>query len=86
MNKQEIIEIFNASIHNKSIHIDKIIQLISEFLSDIKYNKTDEMLKFFLTNPQFTQITIPTIIKHFSIKHNIYSLLDKEYNTILYYE
>lgn len=86
MNKQEIIEIFNASIHNKSIHIDKIIQLISEFLSDIKYNRADEMLRLFLTNPQLAQITIPTIIKHFSIKHNIYSLLDKEYNTILYYE
>jgi chromosomal replication initiation ATPase DnaA len=86
MNKQEIIEIFNASIHSKSMHIDKIIQLISEFLSDIKYNRADEMLRLFLTNPQLTQITIPTIIKHFSIKYNIYSLLDKEYNTILYYE
>ena len=85
MTKQEIIKIFNASVLGKPVTYNKLISLISEYLEDIKNPHVDKFITFLSNNPEMLTYTIPTLIKHFTSKYNIYSLIS-ENKVLLYYE
>lgn len=94
MTKTECIEIFNAIIKNTPINFqNKILPLISEYLTENNVENSSEMINLIAQNPQLSQQVLPPVIKHFCKKYNIceVQVLPDQYNvnvvrTILYYE
>ena len=90
--KQECISIFNAMI--RGAPIDKLIILISDYLTEIKCEKSDKMINLIVQNPQLIQQVFPQIVEYYCRKYNILSIKKVDLNnlyinslkTILYYE
>jgi Zn finger protein HypA/HybF involved in hydrogenase expression len=92
VNKQECISIFNAMI--RGTPTDKLIILISDYLTEIKCEKSDKMINLIVQNPQLIQQVFPQIVEYYCRKYNILSIKKVDLNnlyinslkTILYYE
>ena len=90
--KQECISIFNAMI--RGTPTDKLIILISDYLTEIKCEKSDKMINLIVQNPQLIQQALPQIVEYYCRKYNILSIKKVDLNnlyinslkTILYYE
>ena len=90
--KQECISIFNAMI--RGAPIDKLIILISDYLTEIKCEKSGEIINLIAQNPQLIQQVFPQIVEYYCRKYNILSIKKVDLNnlyinslkTILYYE
>lgn len=90
--KQECISIFNAMI--RGTPTDKLIILISDYLTEIKCEKSDKMINLIVQNPQLIQQVFPQIVEYYCRKYNILSIKKVDLNnlyinslkTILYYE
>lgn len=86
MNREEIIGIFNSAINGNTISFtDKIIPLISQYLTDINYEKSSELISFIVNNPQLATQCMKVIIDYYTKELNICSVLDSNKRTILYY-
>lgn len=90
MTKEECINIFNAQIRGAPISFDKqIIPLVLEYLTEINYEKINEMINLIGQNPQIVQGMFPDIINYYCNKFNITKVmkLDKfnNFNVIMYY-
>ena len=94
MDKKECIEIFNAMLKGSPVDFqNKILPLISEFLTESNMKNPSEMINLITQTPQIAQQMLPGVVKHFCKKYNIceVQVLPDEYNinvtrTILYYE
>lgn len=86
VNKEECILIFNEMIRGTPIPSDKIISLISDYLTRINYDKSDKIINLIIQNPQLIQQTIPKIVDYYCRKYTILSILNNNFKTILYYE
>ena len=94
MEKRECIEIFNAMIRGTPVDFqNKILPLISEYLTENNVENSSEMINLIAQNPQLAQQTMPNVVKYFCKKYNIceVQVLPDAYNanvvrTILYYE
>lgn len=90
--KQECISIFNAMI--RGTPTDKLIILISDYLTEIKCEKSDKIINLIVQNPQLIQQAFPQIVEYYCRKYNILSIKRVDLNdlyinslkTILYYE
>lgn len=78
------VEIFNAMLVNKSVPIEDLFNLISDYLTENNIDNSDEMMKLIVQNPQLIQDTIPTILNYYIRKYDIYSITFNN-KTILYY-
>lgn len=91
--KENCIEIFNAMIRGAPISFqDKLLPMISEYLTENNVENSDKMINLLVQNPQLVQNTLPDIVDYYCRKFNILSLIklskDQLINnkTILYYE
>ena len=83
MTKDEIMEILNANIRGTPVSIDKLIILISDYLTEINYENSDKIIYLIQQNPQLIEMAYPKIVEYFTKKYNILSLIYN--NKILYY-
>jgi hypothetical protein len=83
MTKDEIMEILNANIRGTPVSIDKLIILISDYLTEINYENADKIIYLIQQNPQLIEMAYPKIVEYFTKKYNILSLIYN--NKILYY-
>ena len=93
MDKSECIDIFNAMIRGTPVSFtEKLLPLVSDYLTEIKYENSDKMINLIVQNPQLIQNTIPELVDYYCRKYNILSIKQKTLNsfnnlkTILYYE
>lgn len=90
--KTECINIFNAMIRGTPISFqEKLLPLISDYLTEINCEKSDRMINLIVQNPQLVQQAFPTIVEYYCRKYCILSIKEttNEFNffkTILYYE
>lgn len=89
ISKTECISIFNAMIRGTPLpFLEKLIPLVFDYLTEIKYEKSDKIINLIIQNPQLMEFTIPTIVDYYCKKYNIFILkLDPKglNKTILYY-
>lgn len=78
------VEIFNAMLVNKSVPIEDLFNLISDYLTENNIDHSADMMKLIVQNPQLIQETIPTILDYYVRKYDIYSITVGS-RTILYY-
>ena len=93
MEKSECIEVFNSIINGAPISFqEKILPMVSEYLTEIKYENFDKVINLMVQNPQLVYNTLPELIEYYCRKYNIFSINQKVNNnlfnlkTILYYE
>lgn len=87
----ECIEIFNAMIRGTPISFtDKILPLISDYLTEINCEKSDKIVSLIVANPQLAQQTLSTLVDYYTRKYCILSISSLNglniNKTILYYE
>lgn len=84
MTKEKLTELLNSFARNQPVDIKDIVNLISDYLTDINYENSDKLISFISNNPILTSEALPTVIDYFRRKYTIYSVI---YNnkTILYY-
>lgn len=86
MTKSEYVEIFNAMIRGTPVSFqDKLIPMISEYLTEIKYENSDKIINLIIQNPQLIQNFIPQAINHYCRKYVICRVIFNN-QTLLYYE
>lgn len=93
MEKSECIEVFNSIINGTPVSFqDKLLPMVSEYLTEIKYENSDKVINLIVQNPQLVQQTLPELVEYYCRKYNIFSIKEKLDNslfnlkTILYYE
>ena len=94
MMKSDYISIFNAMVRGTPVPFDKkILPMVSEYLTEINYENSSEMINLIVQKPQIVQNFIPNLVEYYCRKYNILRLQVKpnvnEINiikTILYYE
>lgn len=75
MTKEDCIRIFNASIRGTPVDFDKdIISLISDYLTEIKYEKSNEIISLIIQNPNLVKQALPKIIDYYCKKYCILSI------------
>ena len=92
--KNDCIEIFNAMIRGTPVSFqDKLLPMVSEFLTENNIENSDKMINLIVQNPQLIQNTLPELVDYYCRKFNILSLkqqvnnsLLNNFKTILYYE
>jgi len=85
MVKKDYIDFFNTLIRGEPISLQKIISIISEYLTEIKLENKDKICKLMLQNPQIANNYLPDCIRYYCKKYCILSIIFKN-QTILYYE
>ena len=95
MIKNDYISIFNAMIRGTPVSFqEKLFPMVSEYLTEIKYENSNKMINLIVQNPQIIQNFIPELIEYYCRKYNILRLQIKpnlnsinfNLKTILYYE
>jgi hypothetical protein len=85
MVKKDYIDFFNTLIRGEPVSLQKIIPMISEYLTEIKLENKDKICKLILQNPQIANNYLPDCIRYYCKKYCILSIIFKN-QTILYYE
>lgn len=86
MTKSDCIEIFNCMIRGTPISFkEKLLPIVSEYLTEIKYENLDKILNLVVQNPQIVQKLMPNLVRYYCIKYSIYSI-NFNNKIILYYE
>lgn len=85
MTKNECVSILNNLIV-KGAEAKQYILLISNYLEEIKCNKSKELISLIIQNPHLIQDAIPVIITYYCNKYCIFTLKSKNNQIILYYE
>lgn len=94
MSKSDCIEVFNAMIRGTPVSFkEKLFPMVSEYLTEIKYENSDKMINLIVQNPQLIQQFIPKLVEYYCRKYCILELIKlpglNDLNikkTILYYE
>ena len=93
--KNDCLDIFNAMIRGTPIPFqEKLLPVISEYLTEINYENSDKMINLIVQNPQMAQNIIPELVEYYCRKYNILRLqlklnlnsINFNLKTILYYE
>jgi len=85
MVKKDYIDFFNTLIRGEPVSLQKIIPMVSEYLTEIKLENKDKICKLILQNPQIANNYLPDCIRYYCKKYCILSIIFKN-QTILYYE
>ena len=91
MNKSDCIEVFNSMIRGTPVSFqEKLLPMVSDYLTEIKYENSDKLINLITQNPQLAQQTMPKLIDYYCNKFIILSVQQQVnnlgYQTILYYE
>ena len=94
MTKEECIELFNNMIRGTPVSFqDKLLPMVSEFLTENNIENSEKMINLIVQNPQLIQQTLPEVVDYYCRKFCILSLKQKvnesllnNFKTILYYE
>lgn len=90
MTKNDCIDVFNAMIRGTPISFnEKILPLISDYLTENNIENSEEMINLIVQNPNLAQQIMPKVVNYFSDKYTILSIVINNNNfskTILYYE
>ena len=94
MTKKECIELFNNMIRGTPVSFqDKLLPMVSEFLTENNIENSEKMINLIVQNPQLIQQTLPEVVDYYCRKFCILSLKQKvnesllnNFKTILYYE
>ena len=92
MTKKECIELFNNMIRGTPISFqDKLLPMVSEFLTENNIENSEKLINLVVQNPQLIQQAIPNIVEYYCRKFTILSILEFPNGinipkTILYYE
>lgn len=88
MSKEECLQIFNNSINGVPIDFNKIITLISDYLTEINSEKLSDIINLLIQNPQLANNFLPEVIKYYTNKYNLLIITDSKKNNmpILYYD
>ena len=95
MTKSDYISIFNAMIRGTPVSFkDKLFPMVSEYLTEIKYENFDKVINLIMQNPQIIQNFIPELVEYYCRKYFILRLqlkpdlnnINFNLKTILYYE
>ena len=93
--KNDCIDIFNNMIRGNPVSFkDKLLPIVSEYLTEIKYENSDKVINLIVQNPQMVQRFIPELVEFYRRKYNILGLqvesnlnsINLNLKTILYYE
>lgn len=85
MNKQDCVEVFNAMIRGTPVSFtEKLLPMYSEFLTENNIENSDKLVNLVVQNPQLIQNAIPKLVKYYSAKYTILSIINN-FKTILYY-
>ena len=84
MNIDDCVNIFNAMIVGKSVPIEMLINLISDYLTENNIKHSDKIMNLIMQHPQLIQETIPTILDYYVRKYDICSISINN-KIILYY-
>jgi hypothetical protein len=85
MVKKDYIDFFNTLIRGEPVSLQKIIPMVSEYLTEIKLENKDKICKLILQNPQIANNYLSDCIRYYCKKYCILSIIFKN-QTILYYE
>lgn len=86
MIKNDYISIFNAMIRGTPVSFqEKLFPMVSEYLTEIKYENSDKMINLIVQNPQMCSQYLLDCVSYYCRKHCILSILFNN-KTILYYE
>jgi hypothetical protein len=84
--KSEYIEIFNAMIRGTPVSFqEKLFPMVSEYLTEIKYENLDKIINLLVQNPQLIQNFLPEMVKYYCKKYCILSVVFNN-KILLYYE
>ena len=83
MDKNKIVAIFNSYLRQNAVNINEVTELCSEYLEDINAPNKEENMKLLVNNPTLITNMFPDVIRHFSVKHTICSIIFN--NKILMY-
>ena len=94
MTKKECIELFNNMIRGTPISFqDKLLPMVSEFLTENNIENSEKMINLIVQNPQLIQQTLPEVVDYYcrkfcilSLKQQVNESLLNNFKTILYYE
>ena len=93
VNKEECISIFNNMIRGTPVSFqEKLLPMVSEYLTENNIENSDKMINLIVQNPQLIQQTLPKLVDYYCRKFNILSLKQQinqslnNFKTILYYE
>ena len=92
MSKEECIELFNNMIRGAPVSFqDKLLPMVSEFLTENNIENSEKLINLVVQNPQLIQQAIPNIVDYYCRKFTILSILEFPNGinipkTILYYE
>ena len=94
MTKKECIELFNNMIRGTPVSFqNKLLPMVSEFLTENNIENSEKMINLIVQNPQLIQQTLPEVVDYYCRKFCILSLKQKvnesllnNFKTILYYE
>lgn len=72
----ECLYIFNARIRGTPISFtEKLLPLVSEYLTEIKYENSDKIIYLIVQNPQLIEQVFSKIEEYFCRKYNIFKLI-----------
>jgi len=84
--KSDCILVFNAMIRGTPISFkEKLFPIVSEYLTEIKYENFDKIINLIVQNPQLIQRFMPDAVKYYCRKYVICSVIFNN-QTLLYYE
>lgn len=85
MKREEIVDIFNCMIRGTPVSFnEKLVPLISDYLTDINYKNSDKIISLIISNPNLAEYALPKIIDYYERKYVICSLIFN--NKILCYQ
>lgn len=85
--KDRCIKMFNKIVNKNPVDFqNELLPLISDYLTEINYEKSTELINLIINNPQLANQTISELIDYYIKKYNILYISDKFKNPILYYD
>lgn len=83
MSKKEYIEVLNNMIRDIPVPLEKLINIISDYLTEINAKNSNEMILLITQNPPLVYQALPKAIDYLVRKYCIFSITFN--NKIIYY-
>lgn len=77
--KEECIEIFNAMIRGTPVSFnERILPMISEYLTEINSENIPEKINLIGQNPQLANNIFPDVVEYYCTKYNIIKVMEPD--------
>lgn len=86
LEKSKYINLFNNILRGNPLPFnEEVLPIISEYLTEVKFENSDKIINLILQQPQLASNIFPELIEYYCRKYNIFSIIFNN-KTILYYE